>query len=96
MKPIWTRPSGEVEDEEYHKFYKEISKAAEDPAARTHFSAEGEIGFKAMLFIPTKAPRDLCPTSHKKNLTFYRYSNTHALPHVFVVQARSHDVPPMK
>lgn len=59
VKPIWTRTASEVTDEEYNEFYKSISKASDEPAARTHFSAEGEIGFKAMLFIPSAAPRDL-------------------------------------
>lgn len=59
VKPIWTRSASDVTDEEYHEFYKQISKQSDEPAARTHFSAEGEIGFKAMLFIPSSAPRDL-------------------------------------
>jgi heat shock protein beta len=59
VKPIWTRPAGDVTDEEYNEFYKSVSKQSDEPAARTHFAAEGEIGFKAMLFIPSKAPRDL-------------------------------------
>lgn len=59
VKPIWTRAASEVTDEEYHEFFKQISKQSDEPAARTHFSAEGEIGFKAMLFIPSSAPRDL-------------------------------------
>merc|ERR1712066_473260 len=59
VKPIWTRPTSEITDEEYTDFYQQISKQSDEPAAKTHFSAEGEIGFKAMLFIPAKAARDL-------------------------------------
>jgi len=59
VKPIWTRSSDEIEDEEYTEFYRSISNNKDDPAARTHFSAEGEIGFKAMLFIPGSAAKDL-------------------------------------
>merc|ERR1712110_49427 len=60
VKPIWTRPASEITDEEYNKFYQSISPdSSDEPAAKTHFSAEGEIGFKAMLFIPGKAARDL-------------------------------------
>jgi len=59
VKPIWTRPNSEVTDEEYNEFYKSISKNTEDPVAKTHFSAEGEIGFKAMLYLPKSAAKDL-------------------------------------
>merc|ERR1739848_329104 len=59
VKPIWTRPTSDVTDEEYNEFYKTISKKDEEPAAKTHFSAEGEIGFKALLYIPKTAARDL-------------------------------------
>jgi len=56
---IWTRSARDVEDEEYNRFYKTISKDTEDPLTRMHFSAEGEIEFKSILFVPAKAPYDL-------------------------------------
>jgi heat shock protein beta len=59
VKPIWTRAADEITDEEYTEFYRSISNNKDEPAARTHFSAEGEIGFKAMLFIPGGAAKDL-------------------------------------
>ena len=72
VKPIWTRPTSEITDEEYTAFYKQISKDSDEPAAKTHFSAEGEIGFKAMLFVPGKAARDLCSWVRKlaKKISF--------------------------
>ena len=60
VKPIWTRTASEITDEEYTEFYRSISNNKDEPAAKTHFSAEGEIGFKAMLFIPGGAAKDLC------------------------------------
>lgn len=46
------REKADITDREYRDFYKTISKDSEDPLAYTHFSAEGEIEFKAMLYIP--------------------------------------------
>jgi len=59
VKPIWTRAKSEVSDEDYNAFYKAISKDSEPPVARVHFSAEGEIGFKSILYVPKTANSDL-------------------------------------
>uniref|UniRef100_UPI00358E5B4C endoplasmin n=1 Tax=Myxine glutinosa TaxID=7769 RepID=UPI00358E5B4C len=59
MKPIWQRPSKEVEDDEYKAFYKSFSKETEDPMAWIHFTAEGEVTFRSILFVPKAAPRGL-------------------------------------
>lgn len=59
IKAIWLRPKQEIEDREYKDFYKTISKDSEDPLAYSHFSAEGEIEFKAILYIPRSAPYNL-------------------------------------
>jgi len=61
-----------VEDDEYHRFYKTISKDTEDPLTRMHFSAEGEIEFKSILFVPKKAPYDLLEGKSKSaNIKLY-------------------------
>uniref|UniRef100_A0A8D0CWH7 Endoplasmin n=1 Tax=Sander lucioperca TaxID=283035 RepID=A0A8D0CWH7_SANLU len=59
IKPIWQRPAKEVEEDEYNAFYKTFSKDSEDPLAHIHFTAEGEVTFKSILFVPTAAPRGL-------------------------------------
>nr|XP_054588875.1 endoplasmin [Nothobranchius furzeri] len=59
IKPIWQRPAKDVEEDEYKAFYKTFSKDSEDPLAHIHFTAEGEVTFKSILFVPTSAPRGL-------------------------------------
>lgn len=54
-KPIWMRSPKEVTEEEYHAFYKSAFKEYMDPQAYTHFTAEGEIEFRSLLFIPPMA-----------------------------------------
>ena len=55
VKPLWTRSPSEVSDDEYKEFYKSAMKEYQDPLAWTHFSAEGEIEFSALLFVPVSA-----------------------------------------
>lgn len=58
-KPIWTKKPNEVTDEEYNEFYKSFSRDHEDPMAKTHFTAEGEVTFKSILYIPKTSPADM-------------------------------------
>jgi heat shock protein beta len=57
-KAIWLRKPGDVTKEEYDKFYKAVSKNFDEPLTFSHFKAEGDVEFKAVLFIPTTAPFD--------------------------------------
>lgn len=59
IKAIWMREKTDITEREYQDFYKTITKDSTDPLAYTHFSAEGEIEFKAILYIPKAAPYDL-------------------------------------
>ncbi|XP_033824536.1 endoplasmin [Periophthalmus magnuspinnatus] len=59
IKPIWQRPAKEVDEDEYKAFYKTFSKDSDDPLAHIHFTAEGEVTFKSILFVPAAAPRGL-------------------------------------
>ncbi|KAF6035805.1 HSP90B1 [Bugula neritina] len=66
-KPIWTRKSSEVEDEEYNEFYKSFSRDSEGPMTKVHFTAEGEVTFKSILFIPKTSPVDWQNQSKNKD-----------------------------
>ncbi|KAM8974129.1 endoplasmin [Pelodytes ibericus] len=72
IKPIWQRPSKEVEEDEYKAFYKSFSKESDDPMAYIHFTAEGEVTFKSILFIPTSAPRGLFDEYGSKKSDFIK------------------------
>ena len=71
MIPLWQKPKQDVTEAEYNQFYKDKFYDFEDPAAVIHVGVEGAVTYKALLYIPSKAPYDFYTKDYKKGLQLY-------------------------
>ena len=71
MTPLWQRPRSELTDEDYNNFYQDSFYDYEDPVAYIHTSVEGKVTYKALLYIPARAPYDYYTREYQKGLQLY-------------------------
>ena len=73
VKAIWTRAPADIEESEYTDFYKTLTKATDEPLEKLHFTAEGDISFKSILFVPKTADAGLYDKYYEKSHSLKLY-----------------------
>ena len=71
MVPLWKKNKAEIKAEEYNEFYKNVFYDGEDPLKTVHYSTEGAVDYRAMLFVPARAPFDYYTKNFEKGLKLY-------------------------
>jgi heat shock protein beta len=73
VKAIWTRAPADITEEQYQDFYKSLTKDSKPYLDQMHFTAEGEITFKSILYIPSEAEAGLYDKFYEKNAALKLY-----------------------
>lgn len=68
---LWTRPKGEITDDEYTEFYKHVAHDFEDPLAWAHHRVEGKLEYTSLLYVPSRAPFDLWDREQRHGIKLY-------------------------
>ncbi|MEU6203078.1 molecular chaperone HtpG [Micromonospora musae] len=71
MKALWARSRDEVEQAEYHEFYKHVAHDWADPLEIVHMKGEGTFEYEALLFLPAHAPLDLFAPQGRRGVQLY-------------------------
>lgn len=71
MVPLWKKNKTQIQKEEYESFYKEMFYDSDAPVCTVHMSVEGSVDFKALLFVPQKAPYNFYSKDYEKGLKLY-------------------------
>ena len=69
--PLWTRPKKEVTDEQYQRFYSNLTYDNESPLITLHNRVEGKLDYVSLLFVPSKAPFDLWDRERRHGVSLY-------------------------
>lgn len=72
-EPIWKKKKSDLKDEDYINFYRESHYGFDEPLSWIHFTVEGLVSFRALLYIPKKAPFDFYSKDYKKGLELYSH-----------------------
>lgn len=72
-EPIWKKDKKDLKDEDYINFYRESHYGFDEPLSWIHFTVEGLVSFRALLYIPKKAPFDFYSKDYKKGLELYSH-----------------------
>ena len=72
-EPIWKKKKSDLKDEDYINFYRESHYGFDEPLSWVHFAVEGLVSFKALIYIPKKAPFDFYSKDYKKGLELYSH-----------------------
>jgi len=86
QKAIWLRAKKDISDDEYNSFYKHLTHDYSDPLHTIHYSAEGTLEFKALLYVPEHRPMDYYMSEPKPHLHLY-------VNRVFITDACEHLLP---
>ncbi len=78
-KPLWLRLPKDCNQSDYAEFYKSTFKAGEDPLAQAHFKVEGNVDFRALLFLPSELPFELTVR------TIYHFLSVLPFHHIFLL-----------
>lgn len=68
---LWARPRAEITEEQYTEFYHHVAHTFDDPFARVHFTAEGQLSYTALLFVPSTRPFDLYDPKRRHGVRLY-------------------------